>query len=190
MIIFACFFIAGFAMTWGPIIWALVGEIYPSRYRAKCMALATASNWIWNFLISCESSKLLPYPLPLSSAYTINAVFTPYITAAIDFRYGYIFAACCFAGAAVVYFFVCESQNRTLEEIDTMYVLGVNPLKSKGWQPPEGDDLPNVDNLYLTKGARGIRKRNEAGAAAPPLAERQESVVVPNGGFEASGARQ
>lgn len=49
--------------------------------------------------------------------------FTPYITSAIDYRYGYIFAACCFMGAVVVYFFVCESQNRTLEEIDTMYIL-------------------------------------------------------------------
>jgi SP family sugar:H+ symporter-like MFS transporter len=52
MITFACLFIAGYAMTWGPIVWAVVGEIYPSRYRAKAMALATASNWTWNFLIS------------------------------------------------------------------------------------------------------------------------------------------
>jgi SP family sugar:H+ symporter-like MFS transporter len=44
MIVFACLFISGFAMTWGPIVWAVVGEIYPTRYRAKCMALATASN--------------------------------------------------------------------------------------------------------------------------------------------------
>jgi SP family sugar:H+ symporter-like MFS transporter len=48
MIIFACLFISGYAMTWGPIIWAVIGEIYPSRYRAKCMALATASNWYVN----------------------------------------------------------------------------------------------------------------------------------------------
>lgn len=45
MIVFACLFISGFAMTWGPIVWAVTGEIYPTRYRAKCMALATASNW-------------------------------------------------------------------------------------------------------------------------------------------------
>ncbi|PSN63955.1 general substrate transporter [Corynespora cassiicola Philippines] len=169
MIVFACLFIAAFAMTWGPIIWAVVGEIYPSRYRAKCMALATASNWVWNFLIS---------------------FFTPYITGAIDYRYGYIFAACCFTGAVVVYLFVCESHGRSLEEIDTMYILGVNPIKSKHWQPPEGDELPHLDNTYLTPGARGIRKKNEAGV---PEALRQESVargvddvVIP----EASGARQ
>jgi SP family sugar:H+ symporter-like MFS transporter len=44
MIVFACLFISAFAMTWGPIVWAVVGEIYPSRYRAKCMALATVSG--------------------------------------------------------------------------------------------------------------------------------------------------
>jgi SP family sugar:H+ symporter-like MFS transporter len=169
MIVFACLFIAGFAMTWGPIIWAVVGEIYPSRYRAKCMGLATASNWTWNFLIS---------------------FFTPYITGAIDYRYGYIFAACCFTGAVVVYFFVCESHGRTLEEIDTMYILGVNPRTSAKWEPPEGDALPNLDDMFLTPGARGINKRSEARAASM---ERRESVaelssskpgVVP----EASGA--
>lgn len=170
MIVFACLFIAGFAMTWGPIVWAVVGEIYPSRYRAKCMALATASNWTWNFLIS---------------------FFTPYITGAIDYRYGYIFAACCFTGAVVVFLFVCESHGRTLEEIDTMYILGVNPIKSSKWQPPEGDELPNLDNTYLTPGARGIKKKNEARA---PDEQRQESVVMPQNDpdvvKEASGARQ
>jgi len=159
MIVFACLFIAGFAMTWGPIVWALVGEIYPSRYRAKCMALATASNWVWNFLIS---------------------FFTPYITGAIDYRYGYIFAACCFMGAIVVYFFVCESQNRTLEEIDTMYILGVNPIKSKHWQPPEGEELPSLDNTYLTPGARGIKKKNEASV---PTEERRENMAPQSGGI-------
>lgn len=169
MIVFACLFIAGFAMTWGPIVWAVVGEIYPSRYRAKCMGLATASNWTWNFLIS---------------------FFTPYITGAIDYRYGYIFAACCFTGAVVVFLFVCESHGRTLEEIDTMYILGVNPIKSASWQPPEGEDLPNLDSTYLTPGARGIKKKQEAGV---PTEQRNESVprlesqgVIP----EASGARQ
>jgi SP family sugar:H+ symporter-like MFS transporter len=168
MIVFACLFIAGFAMTWGPIVWAVVGEIYPTRYRAKCMALSTASNWVFNFLIS---------------------FFTPYITGAIDYRYGYIFAACCFTGAVVVFLFVCESHGRSLEEIDTMYILGVNPIKSAKWQPPVGEELPNIDNLYLTPGARGIRKRHEAGV---PEEQRRENMIIPandpNIPKEASGA--
>jgi MFS transporter, SP family, sugar:H+ symporter len=82
------------------------------------MAMATASNWTFNFLIS---------------------FFTPFITGVIDFRYGYVFAACCFAGAVVVYIFLCESQGRTLEEIDTMYILKVVPWKSAKWRPEEED---------------------------------------------------
>ncbi|KAI4615534.1 uncharacterized protein J4E87_008992 [Alternaria ethzedia] len=165
MITFACLFIAGYAMTWGPIIWAVIGEIYPSRYRAKAMALATASNWTWNFLIS---------------------FFTPYITSAIDYRYGYVFAACCFTGAVVVYFFLCESHGRTLEEIDTMYILHVTPWKSKHWSPTPGEDLPNLDNTFLTPGGRGIKKGNEARA---PEQLRRESVPVTDADMHASGAR-
>ncbi|OMP83416.1 High-affinity fructose transporter ght6 [Diplodia seriata] len=146
MIVFACLFIAAYASTWGPMVWAVVGEIYPSRYRAKCMSMATASNWAWNFLIS---------------------FFTPYITGAIDYRYGYVFAGCLFAAFFVVYFFLCESQGRSLEEIDTMYVFGVKAWQSKDWQPPEGEDLTTLDNTYLTPGARDIRK---------PGAERRENV--------------
>lgn len=116
MIVFACLFIAAFASTWGPMVWAVVAELYPSRYRAKCMAISTASNWLWNFLI---------------------AFFTPFITSTIDFRYGYVFAGCCLAAAAIVYFFLMESQGRTLEEVDTMYTLSVLPRKSGQYVGPE-----------------------------------------------------
>ncbi|OKL57309.1 hypothetical protein UA08_07493 [Talaromyces atroroseus] len=115
MIVFACFFIVGFATTWGPIVWAIVGELYPARYRATCMGIATASNWTWNFLIS---------------------FFTPFISGAIDYQYGYVFAACSFTAAVVVYFFVCETQGRTLEEVDTMYVQYVKPWQSTKWVAP------------------------------------------------------
>jgi hypothetical protein len=32
--------------TWGPIIWTICAEMYPSRYRSNAMALSTASNWV------------------------------------------------------------------------------------------------------------------------------------------------
>lgn len=50
LIVFSCLAIAAFATTWGPLVWAVVGELYPMKYRGPCMALATASNWLWNFL--------------------------------------------------------------------------------------------------------------------------------------------
>ncbi|KAI9708019.1 MAG: hexose transporter hxt1 [Bogoriella megaspora] len=155
MIVFACLFIAGYAMTWAPIVWAYIGEIYPSRYRALAMGFATASNWTWNFLL---------------------AFFTPFITADIDYRYGYVFAACNFAGAFVTYFFVCETRGRSLEEIDTMYVLGIKPWKSTKWVPPQGEDLVQTDKLVLEQGAGNVRKDNLLGAGS---VENQEGEKPP-----------
>src|SRR6201996_109281 len=120
MICLAAFFIFGFATTWGPMIWTICGELYPSRYRAKGMALSTASNWLWNFLLG-ESSYMI-YINSSIDANILPAFFTPFITGDIDFRYGYVFAACNFLGGLLVYFFVIEGQGRTLEEIDTMYI--------------------------------------------------------------------
>ena len=56
-------------------VWILVGETFPTQTRAKQGALATASNWLWNFLL---------------------AFFTPFITKAIGYRYGFIFACASF----------------------------------------------------------------------------------------------
>ncbi|OAP57717.1 hypothetical protein AYL99_08455 [Fonsecaea erecta] len=123
MIVFACLFILGFATTWGPMVWTLIAELFPSRYRAKGMAIATASNWTWNFLL---------------------AFFTPFIISAIDFRYGYVFAACNLAAGLLVYFFVIEGQGRTLEEIDTMYIEHVSPMKSSKWEAPTAAEMARI----------------------------------------------
>ena len=120
MIVFASLFILGFATTWGPMIWTIQAELFPSRYRAKAMALSTASNWIWNFLL---------------------AFFTPFIVSAIDFRYGYVFAGCLIIAALIVFFFVNESQGRTLEEIDDMYLQHVKPWKSTEYVPPSPEEM-------------------------------------------------
>jgi sugar porter (SP) family MFS transporter len=151
MICFACFFIFGFATTWGPMIWAICGELYPSRYRAKAMALSTASNWLWNFLL---------------------AFFTPFITGAIDFRYGYVFAGTNILGGLIVYFFVIEGQGRTLEEIDTMYLMGVKPWESAKWVVPSLDEMSG-----------DVRQKLEA--ANPELALQKET----NGGVHAEDGR-
>lgn len=158
----------------GLTLFSVVGEIFPTRYRAKAMGISSASNWIWNFLIS---------------------FFTPFITNDIDYRYGYVFAACCFTGAVVVYFFLCESQGRSLEEIDTMYIMHVPPTKSTKWQAPEGEDLVTADALYLEPGARNIRKANAAGMESgqqvegvPPATEQHGIHDISGTGYEPEAA--
>ncbi|KAL8287439.1 hypothetical protein RQP46_003297 [Phenoliferia psychrophenolica] len=115
MLVSACLFIAGYAMTWAPCIWILVGETFPTRSRAKQGALATSSNWLWNFLIG---------------------FFTSFITGDIHYRYGFVFAACNLAGAMVVFFFVYESMGLSLEAVDDMYNDPTcKPWTSSRWVP-------------------------------------------------------
>lgn len=151
MVVFACLFILGFASTWGPMVWTIIAELYPSQYRAKAMSLATASNWLWNFLL---------------------AFFTPFITSAIDFRFGYVFAGCLFLAAGLVYFAVIEGQGRTLEEIDTMYLMKVKPWKSSKFQFPAD---PNVIRGSFDKGAD-----QPASAHVEPTTElREDGTTAP-----------
>ena len=160
MIVFTCLFIAAFATTWGPLVWAIVGELYPARYRATCMALATASNWLFNFIISFVSTL---------------------VTDQIDYFYGLVFGVSCFLLFWVVYFFMIETKDRSLEEIDTMYMLHVNPITSAKWDPSslQKDGLVDTDRLQMGPGGRSWSKAEQAGNRGGILepAERQEIQV-------------
>jgi SP family sugar:H+ symporter-like MFS transporter len=148
MIVFACLFIVGFATTWGPLVWACIGEMFPYRYRAVGMGLATSANWFWNFML---------------------AFFTPFITGDIEYAYGYVFAGCNLAAFVVVFFFLIESSGKTLEEVDAMYLLHVNPIKSAGFQFDDetresiGGGQLGTDAMHLEGKGRKMRKMNEAG---------------------------
>ena len=59
LIAFVCFYIAFFAISWGPVAWVVTGEIFPLSIRAKGMSLSTASNWLWNFAIGYATPYLV-----------------------------------------------------------------------------------------------------------------------------------
>lgn len=114
MIVFTMFYIFCFATTWAPLCYVIVSETFPLRVKSKCMALATAANWIWGFLIS---------------------FFTPFITSAINFYYGYVFMGCLVFAYFYVFFFVPETKGLTLEEVNEMWMDQVLPWKSLDWVP-------------------------------------------------------
>ena len=45
-------FVVGFGATWGPLVWVLLGEMFPNRIRATGIAVAAAAQWLANFVIS------------------------------------------------------------------------------------------------------------------------------------------
>ncbi|MFF8286551.1 sugar porter family MFS transporter [Streptomyces albus] len=45
-------FVIFFALSWGPIMWVMLAEMFPNRMRAMALAIGTASNWIFNFIVT------------------------------------------------------------------------------------------------------------------------------------------
>jgi len=45
-------FVVFFGATWGPLVWVLLGEMFPNSIRAGALAVAAAAQWIANFFIS------------------------------------------------------------------------------------------------------------------------------------------
>ena len=72
-------YVVFFGVSWGPVVWVLLAEMFPNRLRAPALALAAAAQWIANFLVS-TSFPVLAERLGLGLTYTLYAV-----SAAISF---------------------------------------------------------------------------------------------------------
>lgn len=52
-------FVVFFGATWGPLVWVLLGEIFPNRIRAAALGLAASAQWVANFLITLSFPEML-----------------------------------------------------------------------------------------------------------------------------------
>ena len=92
--------IACYAMTLAPVTWIVISEIFPTRIRAKGMALSTFALW--------SASFVLTYTFPL-----LNSSFGSYGT---FWLYGFI----CILGFLFIKRNLPETKGKTLEEIETI----------------------------------------------------------------------
>jgi sugar porter (SP) family MFS transporter len=119
MIAFICFNIAFFSVTWGPVAWVVVGEVFPIPIRSRGVGLATSSNWFWNCIIG---------------------VITPYLvgTAKHDANLGakvfFMWGGLCCISLAFAYFLVPETKGLSLEQVDRM-LEETSPRTSSKWVP-------------------------------------------------------
>ncbi len=51
-------FVVAFGMSWGPVVWVLLGEMFPNRIRAAALGLAAAGQWTANWLITVTFPEL------------------------------------------------------------------------------------------------------------------------------------
>jgi SP family sugar:H+ symporter-like MFS transporter len=51
-------FVVAFGMSWGPVVWVLLGEMFPNRIRGAALGLAAAGQWAANWLITVTFPQL------------------------------------------------------------------------------------------------------------------------------------
>ncbi|KAF8835225.1 general substrate transporter [Paxillus ammoniavirescens] len=93
--IYVCFY----SMGWGPLPWVYVSDIFPTRTRHYGLAVASGSQWLWNFVVSKE---------------------TPTLKNDLGYKLFMMFATINF-GMAVFSLLLPETKGRSLEEMDIIF---------------------------------------------------------------------
>jgi SP family xylose:H+ symportor-like MFS transporter len=122
----AIVYIAGFALSWGPVTWVLLAEMFPNAIKGKAMSIAVAAQWIANLFVSWTFKILIDNS-------TLNALFNH------GFPY-WMYGLMSFLAAAFVFFYVPETKRRTLEEIQNLWTKGrvAAPVAAGAKQPAAG----------------------------------------------------
>ena len=94
--------IACYAMTFGPVVWVILSEIFPNRVRGVAMSIGTFSLWIACFLLTYT------FPL-LNKLLNTSGTFL-------------LYAIICLAGFVFTYKFLPETKGKSLEELEKILV--------------------------------------------------------------------
>jgi len=94
-------FVVAFGATWGPLVWVLLGEMFPNRIRAGALAVAAAAQWVANFFIS--------------------TTFPSFSSISLTFAYGF-YAVFALLSFLFVFFRVPETKGKELEEMEGLAV--------------------------------------------------------------------
>lgn len=105
-------FVIFFGATWGPVVWVLLGEIFPGRVRAKALGVAAMAQWISNWVITV-TFPFLSQQVSVSLTYGLYTLF-----AALSFIF--VFAK------------VPETKGVALENVDALMAGGSRKLRKAG----------------------------------------------------------
>ncbi len=69
-------YVVFFNMSWGPVVWIMLGEMFPNQMRGSALAIAGLAQWGANFLITWTFPMLLASAIGLAGAYSIYTFFS------------------------------------------------------------------------------------------------------------------
>ena len=99
-LVFIIIYTASFMMSWGPICWVLISEIFPNTIRSQAVAIAVSTQWISNFLVSST--------FPSLSEWSVGGTYL-------------IYAIMSLLSAVFVWKFVPETKGKSLEEMSKLW---------------------------------------------------------------------
>lgn len=102
-LVFIIFYTACFMMSWGPICWVLLSEIFPNKIRGQAMAIAVAAQWAANFFISSTYPAMIDFSGGLT--------------------YGF-YGLMSVISAIFVWKMVPETKGRSLEQLESLWGKG------------------------------------------------------------------
>ncbi|GEL67716.1 D-xylose transporter XylE [Marinilactibacillus psychrotolerans] len=113
-LIFIIIYTASFMMSWGPVVWVLISEIFPNKIRGQAVAIAVAAQWAANYFVS----STYPAMMEVSGGVTYS-----------------IYGTVSLISAIFIWKFVPETKGRSLEELEQILVNSrkekIQSLKTK-----------------------------------------------------------
>jgi MFS transporter, SP family, xylose:H+ symportor len=103
----AMLYVAGFALSWGPVVWVMLSELFPNSIKGPAMAIAVAAQWVSNFVVTWSF-------LVIDGDTHLNAMFNH------GFAY-YMYGLFSLLAAGFVWKFVPETKGKTLEAIEGLW---------------------------------------------------------------------
>ena len=104
-------YVAAFAMSWGPVTWVLLSEIFPNKIRGV-MAVAVAMQWLANLAVSWT------FPM-MNNNTTLIELFNN------GFSY-WIYGVMAILSGLFIWKFVPETKGRTLEDMENLWIRKKN----------------------------------------------------------------
>jgi sugar porter (SP) family MFS transporter len=81
-VIAANLYVVFFGVSWGPVVWVLLGEMFPNRIRAAALAVAAAAQWVANFLVSVSFPSMASIGLGFAyGVFTVMALLSFFFVA-------------------------------------------------------------------------------------------------------------
>jgi SP family arabinose:H+ symporter-like MFS transporter len=97
LLIWVLLYVAAFSIGMGPLVWTVLGEIFPNRIRTQAASACVLLLWLANFAVS---------------------QFFPWLLRTYEYKVFWLFGAICLFSVGFIWLLVPETKGRSLEDLE------------------------------------------------------------------------